>query len=84
MLCITFANDWIRIAELWYRKQLLCQLRHNHCPRNFPLLLFFRSSLTSAALIRLLLNSKNMMNELEWTLVSDYSLSHTSANNIQP
>ena len=26
------ANDWIRTADLWYQKQLLYQLRHNHCP----------------------------------------------------
>ena len=30
---IKVANDWIRTRVLWYRKQLLCQLRHNHCPR---------------------------------------------------
>ena len=26
------ADDWIRTRVLWYRKQPLCQLRHNHCP----------------------------------------------------
>ena len=29
---IFFANDWIRTADLWYRKQPLYQLSHNHCP----------------------------------------------------
>ena len=29
---INFANGWIRTADLWYRKQLLYQLSHNHCP----------------------------------------------------
>ena len=24
-------NDWIRTADLWNRKQLLCQLSPNHC-----------------------------------------------------
>ena len=27
-----FADDWIRIADLWNCKQLLYQLSHNHCP----------------------------------------------------
>ena len=27
-----FANDWIRTADHWYRKQPLYQLSHNHCP----------------------------------------------------
>ena len=26
------ADDWIRTADLWYRKQRLYLLRHNHCP----------------------------------------------------
>ena len=28
---IKFANDWIRTADLWFWKQPLCQLNHNHC-----------------------------------------------------
>ena len=31
MFKINFANDWIRIADLWYRKQSLYQRSHNHC-----------------------------------------------------
>ena len=27
-----FANDWIRTADLWNRKQPLYQMSHNHCP----------------------------------------------------
>ena len=27
-----FADDWIRTADLWNKKQPLYQLRHNHCP----------------------------------------------------
>ena len=27
-----FANDWIRISDLWYWKRPLSQLSHNHCP----------------------------------------------------
>ena len=30
---IKVADDWIRTRVLWYRKQPLCQLRHNHFPR---------------------------------------------------
>ena len=30
---INFANDWIRTADLQYRKWLLYQLSHNHCRR---------------------------------------------------
>ena len=29
---INFANDWIRTTDLWYHKQPLYQLSHNHCP----------------------------------------------------
>ena len=28
-----FADDWIRTSDLWVRKQPLCQLSHNNCPR---------------------------------------------------
>ena len=28
-----FANDWIRIEDLWNWKQLLFQLSHHHCPK---------------------------------------------------
>ena len=27
-----FADDKIRIADLWYQKLPLCQLSHNHLP----------------------------------------------------
>ena len=27
-----FADDWIQTEDLWYRKQLLYKLSHNHCP----------------------------------------------------
>ena len=37
MFNIKFANDWIRTTDLWYRKQPLNQVSHNHCP--FELLL---------------------------------------------
>ena len=30
---IKFADDWIRTADLWHWKRLLCQLSHNHCPK---------------------------------------------------
>ena len=29
---IKVAVGWIRTQALWYWKQQLCQLRHNHCP----------------------------------------------------
>ena len=29
---IIFVDDWIRTADLWYQKQPLHQLSHNHCP----------------------------------------------------
>ena len=32
MFNINFVNDWIRTADLWYRKQPLYHLSHNHCP----------------------------------------------------
>ena len=32
-----FANDWIRTADLWNRKQPLYQLSHNHCPPTYSL-----------------------------------------------
>ena len=32
MFNINFANDWIQTADLWYQKQLLYQLSHNHWP----------------------------------------------------
>ena len=28
-------DDWIRTADLWYRKRPLYQLRHDHCPTIF-------------------------------------------------
>ena len=31
---INFADDWSRTADLWYRKQPLYQLSHNHFPFN--------------------------------------------------
>ena len=36
---INFADDWIRTADLWYWKQLLYQLSHNHCPSRMKLYL---------------------------------------------
>ena len=32
MFNINITDDWIRTADLWYRKQPLNQLYHNHCP----------------------------------------------------
>ena len=32
MFSINFANDWIPTADLWYWKQPLYQLSHNHYP----------------------------------------------------
>ena len=40
MFNIFFADDWIRTADLWHWKRLLYQLSHNHCPKNYPLLLY--------------------------------------------
>ena len=34
MLNINFADDWIQTTDLWYPKQKLCQLSHNHCPND--------------------------------------------------
>ena len=33
MFIINFANDWIRTSDLWFWKQPLYQLSHNHCPK---------------------------------------------------
>ena len=38
MFNINFANDWIQTADLWYWKQPLYQLSHNHCPRTGKLM----------------------------------------------
>ena len=35
MFNINFANDWIRTADLWYRKRPLYQLSHNHFPKKY-------------------------------------------------
>ena len=32
MFNINIANDWIQTADLWYQKELLYELSHNHCP----------------------------------------------------
>ena len=32
MFNINFADDWSRTADLWYQKQPLYQLSHNHFP----------------------------------------------------
>ena len=29
---VNIADDLVRTMDLWYQKQLLCQLSHNHCP----------------------------------------------------
>ena len=36
MFNINCADDWIRTANHWNRKQPLYQLSHNHCPFSFP------------------------------------------------
>ena len=36
---IKFADDWIWIADLWYQKQTLYQLCHNHCPQEIKVFL---------------------------------------------
>ena len=42
MLC---ADGWIRTADLWYQKQPLCQLSHNHWPSEICLWHQFQQSL---------------------------------------
>ena len=32
MLNINITDDWIKTADLWYRKQPIYQLGHNHYP----------------------------------------------------
>ena len=64
---LNFADEFIRTADLWYRKRPLCQLSHNHCPRqlcysnnckiwyycsNFELKLPFHELPTRSILIR--------------------------------
>ena len=71
MFIINFANDCIRTADLWYQKQPLYQLSHNHCYiyllltalRNlssihFDILTFFVLELT-ATTMKVQLESKN-------------------------
>ena len=31
---IKVADDWIQTRVLWYHRQPLCQLHHNHCPNH--------------------------------------------------
>ena len=38
---INFADDWIQTADLWYQKQQIYQLSHNHCPTCFTVLIGF-------------------------------------------
>ena len=33
MFSKNFADDWIRTADLWCRKQPICQLSHNNYPK---------------------------------------------------
>ena len=70
---INLANDWIRTADLWYRKRPLCQLSHNHCPIIFAILgnyiltmaylvlvhLSFNSLFTSYVIVTRLLHNEN-------------------------
>ena len=37
MFNINLANDWIRTVDLWYWKQPLYQLIHNHCPMSLQM-----------------------------------------------
>ena len=37
------ADDWLRTADLWCLKQLVCKLSHNHCPTEklfIPIIMF--------------------------------------------
>ena len=34
MFNINFADDWNRTSDLWYWKQQIYQLSHNHCPNS--------------------------------------------------
>ena len=36
-------NDWIRTRVFWYRKQPLCQLRHNHCLKLLCCLIYLKN-----------------------------------------
>ena len=44
---INFADDWIRTADLLYRKRPLYQLSHNHCPNYY----YFLSLTIKSALV---------------------------------
>ena len=49
---IKAADDWIRTPDLWFRKQPLCQLSHNHClNRVLSVGLFFISTQSSFAFL---------------------------------
>ena len=41
MFNINFADDWIRIADLWFCKQPLYQMSHKHCPNRDEILFSF-------------------------------------------
>ena len=55
---IKVADDWIRTRVLWYRKQPLCQLRHNHCPALQILFMVFGYGLISSHFMSL--NSQSL------------------------
>ena len=55
---IKVANDWIQTRVLWYRKQPLCQLRHNHCPALQILFMVFGYGLISSHFMSL--NSQSL------------------------
>ena len=38
---LKFAGVWIPTEDLWYWKQLLCQLSHNHCSRGYSYILMW-------------------------------------------
>ena len=54
-----FADDWIRTAHLWCRKQPLYQLSHNHCPFS----IYFTKVSDNGKLLSKNLNSAAMLFE---------------------
>ena len=52
MFNINFADDWIRTADLWYQKQLLYQLTHNHIPHLSTVISSCRMSGGGSVIIR--------------------------------
>ena len=66
------SQRWIRTADLWYRKRLLCQLRHNHSP--FCIQVYKNQLLLSALGITIFLRPSFVQRKREKAVAYEVSL----------